>query len=196
MVEVFIMPYGKTLGPMLRNKKVVTHNDLKGLKIRSMGGNMALATQALGSTPVFMSSGEVYTALQRGTIDGAVSGWTSMYKRGWGEVSKYLWEMYYCPTTSGHTVANLDSWNKLSPEFQKIMRDTGRELEMKYRSEVIDKEDEAAKQGLMKQGVEIIAPTKEEVANSRKLVKKIHADWAAKDKYCEAIFEMAEKERR
>jgi len=111
-------------------------------------------------------------------------------------VSKYLWEMYYCPTTSGHTVANLDSWNKLSPEFQKIMRDTGRELEMKYRSEVIDKEDEAARNALIKQGVEIIAPTKEEVADCRKLVKKIHEDWAAKDKYCKAIFEMAEKERR
>jgi TRAP-type C4-dicarboxylate transport system substrate-binding protein len=56
MKEVFIMPYGNTLGPITAKKKVVTHQDLKGLKIRSMGGNIALAIQALGSTPVFMSS--------------------------------------------------------------------------------------------------------------------------------------------
>jgi len=196
MTEVFLMPYGSTLGPMTAKKKVVTHEDLKGLKIRSMGGNMALAMKALGATTVFMSSGEVYTALQRGTIDGAVSGLTSMHGRGWGEVAKYLWELYYCPTTSGHTVANLNSWNKLSPDIQKIMRDTGREIEMKYRTDVMEKENAAAKEGLIKKGVEIVTPTKEEVALCRKLVKPIHDDWAAKSKYSKAIFDLAEKERR
>src|SRR4030042_6779189 len=48
MKEVFIMPYGKTVGPMTGKKKVVTHGDLKGLKIRAMGGNMPLAGQVFG----------------------------------------------------------------------------------------------------------------------------------------------------
>lgn len=196
MTEVFIMPYGSTLGPMTLKKKVVTHNDLKGLKIRSMGGNMALAMKALGATTVFMSSGEVYTALQRGTIDGAVSGLTSMYKRGWGEVAKFLWELYYCPTTCGHTVANLKSWNKLSPDIQKIMRDTGAEIEMKYRKEIVGKANADARAGLVKQGVKITAPTQEEIAVCRKLVKPIHAKWAAKSKYCKALFDLAEKVRK
>jgi TRAP-type C4-dicarboxylate transport system substrate-binding protein len=196
MKEVFIMPYGKTVGPMTGKKKVVTHEDMKGLKIRAMGGNMALAVKALGATPVFLSSGEVYQAIQRGTIDGAVSGLTSMNERKWGEVAKYLWELYYCPTTCGHTAANLNSWNKLPPDIQKIMLDTGREIEKKYRKEVIDKEEADARAALIKQGVEMVIPTAQEIAVCRKLVKPIHDDWAAKSKYCKALFELAEKERK
>ena len=196
MKEVFIMPYGNTLGPITAKKKVVTHQDLKGLKIRSMGGNIALALQALGSTPVFMSSGEVYQGLQRGTIDGAVSGLTSMYERSWGEVTKYLWELYFCATTCGHTVANLNSWNKLPPDIQKIMLDTGREMEMKYRKDVMVKENEDARAGLIKKGVEIIIPSAQEVAACFELVKPIQEEWGKKSKYCKALFDLAEKERK
>ena len=196
MTEVFIMPYGNTLGPITYKKKVVTHQDLKGLKIRAMGGNIAFALKALGATPVFLSSGEVYTALQRGTIDGAVSGLTSMYDRAWGEVTKYLWELYFCPTTCGHTVANLASWNKLPLDIQKIMLDTGREIEMRYRKDVMVKENEDARAGLIKQGVEIIIPSPKEVAACVELVKPIHDEWAAKSKYCRALFDLAAKERK
>lgn len=195
MKEVFIMPYGNTLGPITSKKKVMTHEDLKGMKLRSMGENIALALKALGATPVFLSSGEVYTALQRGTIDGAVSGLTSMYERAWGEVTKYLWELYFCSTTCGHTVANLDSWNKLPPDIQKIMLDTGSELEMKYRKGVMIKENADARAGLIKQGVEIITPSAKEVATCYELVRPIREAWAAKSKYCKALFELAEKER-
>jgi TRAP-type C4-dicarboxylate transport system substrate-binding protein len=196
MKEVFIMPYGNTLGPITAKKKVVTHEDLKGLKIRAMGGNIALALKALGTTPVFLSSGEVYQALQRGTIDGAVSGLTSMHERAWGEVTKYLWELYFCPTTCGHTVANLNSWNKLPPDIQKIMLNTGRELEMKYRKDVMVKENEEARAALIKKGVEIIVPSPKEVATCVELVKPIIDEWGAKSKYCRALFDLAEKERK
>jgi len=161
-----------------------------------MGGNMALAVKALGATPVFLSSGEVYQALQRGTIDGAVSGFTSMSERKWGEVAKYVWELYYCPTTCGHTVANLQSWNKLPADIQKIMLETGREIEKKYRKEVIDKEEAKAREELIKQGVEIVTPSTEEVEICRKLIKPIQDEWAKKSKYCKALFELAEKERK
>ncbi len=196
MKEVFIMPYGKTTGPITNKKKIVKHEDMKGLKIRAMGGNMALAVKALGATPVFLSAGEVYQALQRGTIDGAVSGFTSMSERKWGEVAKYVWELYYCPTTSGHTAANLNSWNKLPPDIQKIMLDTGREIEKRYRKEVIDKEEAKAREDLIKLGVEIVVPSSQEVEVCRKLIKPIIDEWAKKSKYCKALFDLAEKERR
>jgi TRAP-type C4-dicarboxylate transport system substrate-binding protein len=196
MKEVFLMPYGNTLGPITAKKKVTTHTDLKGLKVRAMGGNIALALQALGATPVFLSSGEVYQALQRGTIDGAVSGLTSMHERSWGEVTKYLWELYFCSTTSGHTVANLNSWNKLPPDIQKIMLDTGRELELRYRKDVMIKENDDARAGLMKKGVEIVVPSAKEYAACYEMVKPIHAEWAAKSKQCKALFDLAAKERK
>lgn len=76
------------------------------------------------------------------------------------------------------------------------MLDTGREIEKKYRKEVIDKEEADARASLIKQGVEMVIPTAQEIAVCRKLVKPIHDDWAAKSKYCKALFELAEKERK
>ena len=196
MKEVFFMPYGSTVGPITVKKKVVTHEDLKGLKIRTPGGDLATAMKALGATPAFISAGEVYIALQRGIIDGVVSGVTSMNDRKWGEVTKYLWDLNYVPSTSGHTVANLNSWNKLPPDIQKIMLDTGREIEKKYRKEVIDKEEADARAALIKQGVEIVVPSAEEKAVCYELVKPLRKAWEVKSKYCKALFELAEKERK
>jgi TRAP-type C4-dicarboxylate transport system substrate-binding protein len=195
MKEIFIMPYGNTLGPITAKKKITVHQDMKGLTIRAMGGSLALTLKALGATPVFLSSGEVYQALQRGTIDGAVSGLTSMQDRTWGEVTKYLWMLYFCPTTSGHTVANLNSWNKLPADIQKIMLDTGREIELKYRNGVVEKENADALAALKKAGVEIVYPTPEEIAATTRLVKPVIDEWAKKSKWSKAIIDLAEKGR-
>jgi TRAP-type mannitol/chloroaromatic compound transport system substrate-binding protein len=50
------------------NKRVDTEADLSGLKMRIPGlGGKALAKA--GGNPVLLSGGEVFTALERGTID-------------------------------------------------------------------------------------------------------------------------------
>ncbi len=196
MKEIFIMPYGYTLGPITTKKKITVHEDMKGLKIRAMGGQAAMALQALGGTPVFLGSGEVYQALQRGTVDGAISGLSSMYERAWGEVTKYLWMLMLCPATAGHTVANLQSWNKLPADVQKVMLDTGRELELKYRASVMDQENKECLEGLKKKGVEVIYPTEKETAICTKLVRPIQDEWAKKSKPSKDLIDLARKESK
>jgi len=195
MKEIFIMPYGLTNGPITNKKKIVTHEDMKGLKIRAMGGSIAKTLQALGATPVFIGAGEVYQALQRGTIDGAVSGPTSMSDRGWGEITKYYWTMPYCPATCGHTVMNLNAWNKLPADIQKIFLAAGREIELKYRNEVVEKENQDAFAKLQKAGVELVHPTQEEIAKCRELVKPVIEEWATKSKPSRELIDLANRER-
>ena len=47
-------------------------DDLKGLKLRVAGGELIELVKALGAQPVFIAPPEVYTGLQRGTVDGAI----------------------------------------------------------------------------------------------------------------------------
>lgn len=57
---------------LLCNKKVETLDDFKGLKIRSFGNVYPMMFQELGAVPIVTGSGEVYEAMQRGTVDCAV----------------------------------------------------------------------------------------------------------------------------
>jgi tripartite ATP-independent transporter DctP family solute receptor len=53
------------------NKKIMSPSDLKGLKLRTMQNKVHMsAFSALGSSPLPMAWGEVYTSLQQGVIDG------------------------------------------------------------------------------------------------------------------------------
>ncbi len=85
-------------------------------------------TKGLGGTPVLMSSGDVYSAMDRGVIDGAAWGLNGVKDMGWQEVAGY-----YSKPTFGQTynfvLMNLNAFNTLSPEQQQVLLDEGRELE-------------------------------------------------------------------
>jgi TRAP-type C4-dicarboxylate transport system substrate-binding protein len=76
---------------------IKTPSDLKGLKMRSEGKLSAKFLAAQGATPVAVDSSEVYTALQRGSLDGAVSGLSSIVSRKWFEVGHYITAIHYVP---------------------------------------------------------------------------------------------------
>ncbi|OPX35163.1 MAG: hypothetical protein B1H11_09535, partial [Desulfobacteraceae bacterium 4484_190.1] len=64
--------------------------DVKGLKLRIYDRTHLPGFKAFGAAPVVMSSKEVYIGLQRGVLDGAVSGLSSINHRKWFEVCKYV----------------------------------------------------------------------------------------------------------
>src|SRR5690606_5546733 len=57
---------------MTSKKEVHTLEDLAGLKIRASGAAHTRVVSALGGAPVPLPSAEVYDALLRGTVDGAL----------------------------------------------------------------------------------------------------------------------------
>lgn len=63
--------------------------DMKGLKMRSFGLDGSKLLDTLGASSVTMSSQEIYQAMQRGTIDGYMSGPSSVISRKLFEVTKY-----------------------------------------------------------------------------------------------------------
>ncbi|HEX2965537.1 MAG TPA: TRAP transporter substrate-binding protein DctP, partial [Syntrophorhabdaceae bacterium] len=120
--------YGTSpLSLFLGNKKVVSANDLKGLKIRCGGAVQCQSVAALGASGVNMPFGELYMAIQTRMIDGAISGVDIMYDRKFYEVTKYVPKqpLYFGIYT---LLMNKETWNDLPPELQKLIDQTAKEI--------------------------------------------------------------------
>ena len=94
--------------------------DLKGLKMRSEGKLSAKFLASQGATPVAVDSSEVYTALQRGSLDGAVSGLSSIVSRKWYEVGHYITAIHYVPLVYPVQV-NLKWWKGLTQAQRDVI---------------------------------------------------------------------------
>jgi tripartite ATP-independent transporter DctP family solute receptor len=151
---------------------IKTLENFKGKRVRVPSELGAYTIKALGGAPVFMGGGEVYLALQRGTVDAGISSMTSFVDRKYYEVTKYITEpnfmfgLYAC-------VMNLDKWNKLSPDVQKILRAAADKTQQWGRNEV-EKSDSAAVAELKKRGMEVYDLPKAEKEAWRKALKPVY----------------------
>ena len=103
-------------------KEIKTVADLYGLKLR-IGGFAGQVLQKLGVVPQQIAGGDIYPALEKGTIDAAE--WVGPYddeKLGFSKVAKYY---YYPGFWEGgpmvHAFANLEKWNALPKNYQAIL---------------------------------------------------------------------------
>ncbi len=139
----------------LTTKPVRKPSDLKGMKIRVPNNTIQIkGFEVLGATPTPMPLGEVYTALQQGTIDGLENPLPVLYNGKFHEVAKYL-------TLDGHIknfttlICGVEFFNSLTPEQQQILIDTGYEAGL-YNNELQEKVAEETLEKFKAEGVEII----------------------------------------
>ena len=103
--------------------------DLTGVKLRDNPIYHAFF-EALNATTSSMPATEVYAALEKGTVDAAA--WTEIGipQLKWNKFLKYRVDPVFYNTDIG-VIFNLDSWNALSPESQKLIQDVVIEWEQK-----------------------------------------------------------------
>jgi TRAP-type mannitol/chloroaromatic compound transport system substrate-binding protein len=118
-------PGGNTGGQMggWFRKEIATLQDLRGLKFR-VGGLGGQVFSRLGAVPQQIAGGEIYSALERGTID-AVE-WVGPYddeKLGFNKVAPYYYYpgFFDCGPTM-HFFTNLQKWNDLPKSYQAAIR--------------------------------------------------------------------------
>src|SRR6187399_969273 len=122
--NVLGLPCGNTgtqMGGWFR-KEIKTTADLSGLKMR-IGGIAGQVLQKLGSVPQQLAGGDIYPALEKGTIDAAE--WVGPYddeKLGFAKVAKY----YYYPGfweggTTQHFMFNIAKFEELPKSYKAIV---------------------------------------------------------------------------
>jgi len=99
--------------------------DTKGLKVRSPGGHQTNYIKALGAEPIFMPLGDVYLAIDTGTIDGLVTCPPQFLAFKLHEVAKHGVVATFGCVTEG-VVMNMESWKKLPEDQKKIVESLGR----------------------------------------------------------------------
>jgi tripartite ATP-independent transporter DctP family solute receptor len=102
---------------------VHTLADMKGLKVRVIESPVQVATfKALGASATPMNFGELYTALQQGTVDAIESSTPLFYTSKLYEVQKYftLADFYYAATA---VLINDDFFTSLPGNLQKVLQD-------------------------------------------------------------------------
>jgi TRAP-type C4-dicarboxylate transport system substrate-binding protein len=103
-------------------KPVKSMADLKGLKIRSPGGHQTNYIKALGAQPVFMPLGDVYLAMETGTIDGLVTCPPLVLAFKLFEVAKYGVKVTFGCVSEG-VVMNKKSWERTPDDLKKIIEE-------------------------------------------------------------------------
>lgn len=100
----------------------------KGLKIRALR-TVSPLIKSLGGIPVVLPSGDVYTALQKGIIDGAAVITFGIIDLKWHEVTNYLVRPTF-GSISGIILMNLKKYNSLPHHEQKIIVSVGIKSEL------------------------------------------------------------------
>jgi TRAP-type mannitol/chloroaromatic compound transport system substrate-binding protein len=122
---IYAIPCGNTgcqMGGWFR-REIRDPADFNGLKFR-IGGYAGRVLEKLGCVPYQIAGGDLFAALEKGTIDAAE--WVGPYddeKLGLQKVAPYY---YYPGWWEGgamiHNFVNLDKWNGLTPGYQSVVR--------------------------------------------------------------------------
>lgn len=160
-------------------KPINSINDLKGLKIRSAGGDAAKIISAMGAVTVSVPLADSYEGLQRGLIQGSVLPVESL--KGWkfGDFLKGLQinDALGDPSAMG-VVMNKKKWNSLPPDIQKTIEQVNKEWVEKTGPAWDQMDREGIEYGVSK-GMKVVKISKEEQAITARKLKHLPDEYVA-----------------
>ena len=166
------LAYGERGFRNLTNSKrpVEKPEDIKGLKIRVMQNQIYIDSfTALGANAVPMAWTEALTALQQGTIDGQENPLNVIAAYNINESNKYLsiTRHAYAPNV---ILMSMRTWNKLTPEQQKIVAESAL-LAAKHNRDIDNEKEAEWLQSLKDKGMQVSEP---DLALFRDAVKGVY----------------------
>jgi TRAP-type mannitol/chloroaromatic compound transport system substrate-binding protein len=185
-------------GPnIIHSKKPIrTAEDFKGLKLRVPGGMIAEGFAAIGARTTLLPGGEVFSALEKGTVDAAdYTGPAVNWDLGFQQVTKYIWtgpaglESIYQPVDLMDFVVRKDVHDKLSPRM-KVWLDDEIQVYSNEHHGAIQKADLEAWNKFLKAGTQINRLPAEDLPKFQKVAVPIWFKWANKDKDAARVFKL------
>jgi TRAP-type transport system periplasmic protein len=102
-------------------KQVKTLEDLKGMKIRALGGVATDQLKALGAIPVLIPMSDTYMALDKGVIDGMSVGWEATYSFRLYEIVKYYTMVPLSGSGVDSVPMNKQKWESIPKDLQQTI---------------------------------------------------------------------------
>ncbi|MBI2016593.1 MAG: ABC transporter substrate-binding protein, partial [Candidatus Rokubacteria bacterium] len=176
--------------------KINTIADYKGIKFRIPGLGGKVVAKA-GGTVVLTPGGEIYTALERGVIDG--SEWVGPHddmKLGLHQTARYYYYPgWHEPGTTGEFVFNKKAYESLPVDLQRILDYTATAMHILEFGEY-DAKNIVALQKLrteFKSKVEILPFPTSVMKELKKLAAEVNREEAEKSPIAKKVFESYNK---
>ena len=170
-------------------KEINSVDDLKGLKFR-IGGFPGRVLQKLGAVPQQIAGGDIYPALEKGTIDAAE--WVGPYddeKLGFYKVAPHY---YYPGWWEGgsmlFTFVNLDKWNAL-PKFYQAALEQAAHYANNWMIAKYDSANPAALRRLIANGTKLHGFSPPIMEACFKAAKELHSEIAATNPSFKKVYE-------
>ena len=189
--NIHALPAGNTgaqMGGWYR-KEINSPDDFKGLKMR-IGGFAGAVLQKLGAVPQQIAGGDIYPALEKGTIDAAE--WVGPYddeKLGFQKVAKYY---YYPGWWEGgamlHNFINIEKWNSLPKAYQAAIRNASA-LANTHMLARYDVANPAALKRLVAGGAQLRPFTEPVLDACFKAANEVYAEQSAKNEDFKTVYE-------
>ena len=189
--NIIAFPAGNTgtqMGGWFR-KEIKTVDDIKGLKFR-IAGFAGQIFSRMGAVPQQVAGGDIYPALEKGTIDAAE--WVGPYddeKLGFYKVAKY----YYYPGwweggTANHLLINQTKWNELPKAYQAIVTAAAAYCNIEQQAKYDGRNPQALKR-LVSNGVQLRPFSTTIMEACLKASNEVNAEEAAKNPVFKKVLE-------
>jgi len=195
--NIYNIPCGNTgaqMGGWFR-KEIKTVADLKGLKFR-VGGFAGQVLAKLGVVPQQIPGGDIYPALEKGTIDAAE--WIGPYddeKLGFNKVAKnYYYPGWWEGGPQLSIYVNMNEWAKLPKEYQSILETACWEAHVYMQARYDAKNPEALKR-LVASGTKLQPFSNDIMAACYKAALELYAETAAKNPKFAKVYDAWKKFR-
>ena len=176
-----------------KGKPVVSPDDAKGMKVRGGSREMDLMIKAAGGAVTNVASNEIYSAMQSGVLDAALTSSTSLISFRLHETSNFLttgrkhsfWFMFE------PLLMSKKSFDALTPAQQKLVVEVGASLE-KFGMEAARADDQRVVDVYLKAGHKVNDMEKEAFDKWREVAKNsAWKDFEEKVKNGKQLFDMA-----
>lgn len=150
-------------------------SDMKGLKMRTVLEVIDLSMQEFGASTLAIPFTELYDALASGEVDGQENPLALIDSNKFYEVQDYctIIDYMFFPELM---YVNLDWWNSLPPEYQKILTDSARRM-MDENARITDRENESYMRHIEENGCEIYVLSEEERAAFQPLAENVWQEY-------------------
>jgi TRAP-type C4-dicarboxylate transport system substrate-binding protein len=144
-----------------------TLEDLKGLRVRALGG-AGTALSKLGAVPYNMPASETYVAMDRGLLSGVAFPYYAYVSFRTYELGKWMTTNLSLGTTAFPLTLNLKAWNDLPPQYKDLLKEA-REVAYEAQKEAVTGENDKALQTIKDAGLKLVEFSEKDLAQFREI---------------------------